>query len=136
MTGTHNLHGPSMGGNVFGQIGRWISVAVAALVGLFMLSVSAVFAFLLIGGIAVLALVTVAVFWIRAKLTGRPFGPRAMMEARMEELRSQMGAQMANQRNGQMPPHMAGMFGGDAATDDDGPVIDAHQTPQGWTVER
>ncbi len=132
MTGTQKLHGPSFGGgNIFSQIGRWIGVLVAAMVGLFMLSVSAVFAFLLIGGILVIAAVIVAVFWIRAKLTGRPFGPKAMMEARMEELRSQMSAQMGSQ----MPPPMNGMFGG-ASEDDDGPIIDAHQTPEGWTVER
>jgi hypothetical protein len=63
------------------------------------------------------------VFWIRAKLTGRPFGPRAQMEAQMAELRRQMGVAE--------PASSAA-----SANREDGPVIDAHQTPEGWTVER
>ena len=132
MTGTQKLHGPGLGGgNIFSQIGRWITLAAVSVAGLFMLFFSAAFALLLIGGILAIAAVAVAFFWIRAKLTGRPFGPKAVMEARMEELRAQMGSQV--------PPQMNGMFNaapGSAMADEEGPIIDAHQTPEGWTVER
>ena len=114
MTGTHHLNGQPTG--MFGQVGRWLTLAAMSVAAAFMLFFSAAFALILVGTISLLVLIVVAVFWIRAKLTGRPFGPRAQMEAHMEELRRQMGA----------------------TTEDttQGPIIDAHQTPEGWTVER
>ena len=118
MTGTHHLNGQAPG--MFGQVGRWLTLAAMSVAAAFMLFFSAAFALVLIGTISVLVLITVAVFWIRAKLTGKPFGPRAQMEAQMEEFRRQMGASSTSKSEemGQ------------------GPIIDAHQTPEGWTVER
>ena len=118
MTGTHHLNGQASG--MVGQVGRWLTFAAMSVAAAFMLFFSAAFALVLIGTISVLVLITVVIFWIRAKLTGKPFGPRAQMEAQMEEFRRQMGASS------------------NATTDDkgQGPIIDAHQTPEGWTVER
>ena len=118
MTSTQHLHGPGAG--LFGQIGRWLTLASAAVIGAFMLFFFSAFALILISAIAIIALVAVAIFWVRAKLTGKPFGPRAQMDAHMAELRRQMGAD----------------FQGSAHSMSDGPVIDAHETPEGWTVER
>lgn len=118
MTGTHHLSGPGAG--LFTQIGRWLTLAAISVAAAFMLFFSAAFALVLISAIAILALIAVAVFWVRAKLTGRPFGPRAQMDAHMAEIRRQMGVDMTqtNENDGQ------------------GPIIDAHETPEGWTVER
>ncbi|WP_298917262.1 hypothetical protein [uncultured Algimonas sp.] len=117
MTGTQHLQGPGAG--LFGQIGRWLTLAIMSVAAAFMLFFSAAFALFLVGAVLVLAIVAVSIFWIRAKLTGRPFGPKARMDAHMAELRRQMGVDMRDE------PRPA-----------DGPVIDAHETPEGWTVER
>lgn len=120
MTGTQHLSGPGMG--FFGQIGRWLTLAAVTVMAAFMLFFSAAFALILISAIIILALIAVSIFWVRAKLTGRPFGPRAQMDARMADIRRQMGAEMPSSA----PNHPSS----------DGPVIDAHETPEGWTVER
>ena len=122
MTGTQHIQGPGAG--LFGQIGRWMTLAAVTVAAAFMLFFSAAFALILISVIAILALIAVSVFWVRAKLMGRPFGPRAQMDARMAEIRRQMGADIA--------PGKSAM----RDTSADGPIIDAHQTPEGWTVER
>jgi len=122
MTRTQHLHGPGAG--LFGQIGRWLTLAAVAVVGAFMLFFSAAFALILISAIAIIALIAVAIFWVRAKLTGKPFGPRAQMDARMEEIRRQMGADFQTTAQSSR------------RSTDDGPVIDMHETPEGWTVER
>lgn len=118
MTGTHHLSGPGTG--LFGQIGRWLAVAAVTVAAAFMLFFSAAFALILLSAIAILAFVSVAFVWVRAKITGRPFGPRAQMEAHMADLRRQMGADL----------------GPESQPVNDGPIIDAHKTPEGWTVER
>ncbi|GLQ23699.1 hypothetical protein GCM10007853_15730 [Algimonas ampicilliniresistens] len=118
MTGTQHLPGPGAG--LFGQIGRWLTLAGVTVAAAFMLFFSAAFALVLISAIAILALIAVSVFWIRAKLTGRPFGPRAQMDAHMADIRRQMGVD-------QRP---------DVDVASDGPIIEARETPEGWTVER
>ena len=120
MTGTQHLPGSEMG--FFGQIGRWLTLAAVAVMAGFMIFVSAAFALVLISAVIILALIAVSVFWVRAKLTGRPFGPRAQMDARMADIRRQMGVEMP--------------AASQSRSSTDGPVIDAHQTPEGWTVER
>lgn len=118
MTRTQHLQGSGIG--LFGQIGRWLTLAAVTIMAAFMLFFSAAFALILISAIAFLVLIAVSIFWIRAKLTGRPFGPRAQMDARMADIRRQMGADMSSAPQSQS----------------DGPIIDAHKTPEGWTVER
>jgi len=117
---TRTQHLPGSGAGLFGQIGRWLTLTAVAVAAAFMLFFSAAFALILISVIAILAFIAVSIFWVRAKLTGRAFGPRAQMDERMAEIRRQMGADF------QAAPQ----------TESDGPVIDAHETPEGWTVER
>lgn len=120
MTGTQHLSGSGMG--FFGQISRWVTLAAVTVMAGFMLFVSAAFALVLVSAIIILALIAVSIFWVRAKLTGRPFGPKAQMDARMADIRRQMGAEMPSSAQSKQSS--------------DGPVIDAHETPEGWTVER
>lgn len=117
---TRTQHLPSAGMGLFGQIGRWLTVAAVAVAAAFMLFFSAAFALILISAVLILALIAVSIFWVRAKLTGRAFGPRAQMDERMADIRRQMGADLQSSTS-------------DAS---DGPIIDAHETPEGWTVER
>lgn len=114
MTGSYRLSGPN---TLFSQLGRWLTLATLTVAGAFLLFFSAAFALILLGGIALVGLVAVAVFWVKSKITGRPFGP----QAQMEELRRQMQS--------------AGLDRS-ASKDGEGPVIDAHETPEGWTVEQ
>lgn len=124
MTGTGHIQGPGAG--FLGQIGRWLTLAAVTVAGAFMVFFSAAFALILISVVACVALLAVAAFWVRAKLMGRPFGPRAQMEAHMADIRRQMGVDMRG----------ASTARPGASTHSDGPVVDAVETPEGWTVER
>ena len=95
--------------------------AVAAIGGLFMIIFSAAFALFAVAGIAVIGFLVFAFFWAKAKISGKPFGPKAMMGAQFEQMRKDMEAQMG--------PQAA------AETSGQGPIVDAHQTPDGWSVD-
>ena len=111
MTRTFNIIGPN---TVFGQIMRTIIVAAAAVGGLFVLAASAAFAFFIAAGLLILGALTFVFFWARAKFFGRPLGPKAQFE----QARKDMEAQLQGQNVG-----------------GDGPIIDAHRTPEGWSVD-
>ncbi|GLQ19839.1 hypothetical protein ACFFUB_05135 [Algimonas porphyrae] len=134
MTGTHHLSGPGTPG-FLGQVARWLTLAGVTIAAAFMLFFSAAFALVLVGVIAIIALIAISVFWIRAKLTGRPFGPKA----HMAEIRRQMGMDVQMGQDARQGPRQdprrtqrsrTGMHGSN------GPIIDATETPEGWTVER
>ncbi len=100
---------------------RGLFLAVAAIGGFFMLAFSAAFAFFVVIGLALVALVVFAFFWTRAKLFGKPFGPKAQFEAARKDMEAQFqGMDLNMQRNGPKGS---------------GPIIDAHQTPEGWSVD-
>jgi len=86
-----------------------------------MLVFSAAFALFAVAGIAVIGFLIFVFFWAKAKISGKPFGPKAMMSAQMEQMRKEMDVQMG----GRMASASAG----------DGPVVDAHRTPDGWSVD-
>lgn len=111
MTRTFNITGPT---TILGQIFRTLFVVAAALGGLFVIAASAAFAFFIAAGLLILGGLTFAFFWARAKIYKRPFGPKAQFE----KARSDMEAQF----------QMRSM-------DKDGPIIDAHRTPEGWSVD-
>lgn len=102
-------------------VARTAFLAVAAIGGLFMLVFSAAFALFAVAGIAVIGFLVFAFFWAKAKISGKPFGPRAMMDAQLKQMRFDMEAQM----------------GGSSAqrSSAQGPVVDAHRTPDGWSVD-
>ena len=118
MSQTYNTIGS---GNFLSNLMRGLFVAAATIGGLFLFAASAAFAFFVIAGLVVLGLVIFAFFWTRAKLFGRPFGPKAHFEAARRDMEAQMNAARR---------------GGTAGLDDDGPVIDAHRTPDGWSVDQ
>ena len=93
-------------------------VALGALtVGLFVFAVSATFLLFAVLAVAVIGLIATSIFWARARLTGRPFGPREQLEAIFRQIEAQ-AVSVRHTAHG------------------DGPVLDAHQTPDGWSVER
>ena len=112
MTRTRHISGSS---GPLGTIARTIFLVVAAVGSIFLLITSAVVAFFIISGIVLLGLAAFAFFWGKAKITGKPFGPKAQFE----RARQDMEAQFSTYRE------PAG----------DAPVLDAQQTPDGWSVE-
>jgi len=106
---------------LFSTVARTIFLAVAAIGGLFMLLFSAAFALFAVAGVAVIGFLIFAFFWVKAKVTGKPFGPRA----RFEQMRKDMESQLGNGLNG----------GFEAKQADQGPIVDAHRTPDGWSVD-
>lgn len=95
---------------------RTVFVAAATIGGLFVIAASAAFAFFIAIGLLLLGGLTFAFFWGRAKLFGRPFGPKAHFEKAKADMEAQMRGGAASQKG-------------------DGPIIDAHQTPDGWSVD-
>ena len=119
MTQAYFIQGRRSG--LLSTIARSAFLAVAAIGGLFMLVFSAAFALFAVAGIAVIGFLIFAFFWAKAKISGKPFGPKAMMNAQMEQMRKDMESQMGAQ------PF--------SKTAEQGPVVDAHRTPDGWSVD-
>jgi len=119
MSNTYRITGS---GNVFTNIIRGLFLAAAAIGGFFMLAFSAAFALFVVAGLIVFGLVVFTFLWGRAKLFGKPFGPRARFEAARKDMETQFEGMDLNMINN-----------GPAASD--GPIIDAHQTPEGWSVD-
>jgi len=105
-------------------------LTLTAIGGLFLLFFSAAFVFILIAGIAVIGLIVAAVFWARAKILGKPFGPKAQLERMRRDMEQELGGDLGAQfkTDGASTRSKAG-------ADTDGPIIDAHQTPEGWSVD-
>lgn len=119
MTQAYFIHGrkPSF----LSSIARTAFLAVAAIGGLFMLVFSAAFALFAVAGIAVIAFLVFGFFWAKAKISGKPFGPKAMVDAQIDQMRKDMEAQMGKASS--------------TKSTGQGPVVDAHRTPQGWSVD-
>jgi len=122
MSNTYRIAGA---GNVFTNILRGLFLAAAAIGGFFMLAFSAAFAFFVIAGLVLVGLVVFVFLWGRAKLFGKPFGPKAQFEAARKDMETQFqGMDLNRAKNG---PH--------SSDQTNGPIIDAHQTPEGWSVD-
>jgi len=112
MTQTKHIPGSS---GALGTLARTLFLAVAAIGSIFLLITGAVVAFFLLAGIVMLVLAAFSFFWAKAKITGKPFGPKAQFEKAREDMEAQFSAYR----------EQAG----------EGPVLDAQQTPDGWSVE-
>jgi len=121
MTNTYNLNGPA---SFFGSLTRVLFMAVAAIAGFFMLAFSAAFALFVVIGIALVGLVAFGFFWARAKILKKPFGPRAHFEAQAKKMQADFETQFTGTKSSSSRTQSS-----------DGPIIDAHQTPDGWSVD-
>jgi len=97
------------------SIFRTLVVGIVAIGSLFLLISSAVVAFFILAGLVFFGFVAFSIFWAKAKITGKPFGPKAQFE----QARRDMEAQFQSYQE----------------TVGDGPVLDAQETPDGWSVE-
>ena len=109
MTGAYNLSGSS---SVFRNLMRFVVIGAATVGGIFIVAASAAFALFLAVGMFALGAIAFGIFWLRAKITGRPMGPQVKFFYRP-------AARTNSSENTQ-----------------DGPVIDAHETADGWSVDR
>lgn len=119
MTETYRIPGNA---SVLQSVIRGCVLIAAAIGGFFMLAFSAAIAFFVVAGVAVVGFLAFAFFWARAKILGRPFGPKAKFEAQRNAFEAQFGnAQSA--------------FDVQNRKETQGPIIDAHETPKGWSVD-
>ncbi|HHI88692.1 MAG TPA: hypothetical protein ENK01_01950 [Hellea balneolensis] len=117
MIKTFYISGRQPRGGVLQTVLRTLVLVAASIFALFVFAASAAFAFFVIIGVLVLGLVTFSVLWLRAKLLGRPLMPNAKMWsyeafATMQETAGRQDDMKS-----------------------DGPILDARQTPDGWSVE-
>ena len=116
MVNGYSLSGGSQG--LIPTLMRSIIVVVAAIAGFFVFAASAAFALIVTGGLIVLGVVVFIGMWLRAKVLGKPLNPYVKMYKAQTARAAQ--TQSNTQPRGQ---------------DLDGPVLDAHKTPDGWSVD-
>jgi len=123
MTQTYNIGGPA---GPLKSIIKMIIAAAAVIGGLFLMAASAAVAFFLLLGLIILVSFVVAFLWGKAKLTGKPFGPKAYFKAQGFDLEKGFDAETFKASAQDKP---------NKSKDKHGPIIDAHQTPDGWSVD-
>lgn len=112
MTSAGRLSGSA---NPFANIGRALFALGVLAVGFVIFAVGATFLLFVALAVVIVAVLAITFFWARARLTGRPFGPREQFEAMLSDMAVDMPV-----RDGS----------------DEGVVLDAHPTPNGWSTER
>ena len=93
---------------------RSMFVVLAAIGGFFIFAASAAFAVIVAGGLLIFGFVIFIAMWLRAKILGKPLNPYANMTPE-QILRAH---QEKTKSDGV-----------------DGPILDAHETPDGWSVD-
>lgn len=123
MVKTYSLSGGGPG--PIQSVLRALFVLAAAVGGFFILAASAVLAFAVALGLLIFGAVVFLGFWLRAKITGRSpldgMSGKASPFVQMHSFKS--NASKPSSRKANEPKK------------DDGPVIDAHKTPDGWSVD-
>ena len=118
MTRGHYISGST---GPFQSLLRAIFMIAAAIVGFFVFAGAAAFALFIALGLLILGGIAFAVFWFRAKILKKPLMPKMKMQGfsgfDMPGAEQSTKAGKANK------------------ADNDGPIIDAHQTPDGWSVD-
>lgn len=120
MTKTFPL--PGNGQNPLQSILRAIILVAATIGGFFIFAASAAFALFVVLGILILGFVAFAVLWLRAKILGKSLRPKGNMWSFQTFDHTSFGGQEAKSDDSAKPKA-------------DGPVLDAHQTPDGWSVD-
>ncbi len=125
MVKTHSL--PGGGPGLFQTVLRALFVLAATIGGFFILAASAALALIVALGLLIFGAVVFAGFWLRAKITGRSafsgMAGGASPFATMHTFKTGAAKPSAQKEEPQ------------AQGKDGGPVIDAHQTPDGWSVD-
>jgi len=111
--------GPAAPTSVFQKIARFGILAISAIVGTFVLLLTGFAALVVLAVLLFIGLIVFAYLWGRAKFFGKSIGGKAFddMRAAAKAQQAAMGLRTS------------------AADYDDGDVINAHKTPDGWTVD-
>jgi len=123
MTQTYNIGGPA---GPLRSLFKVVIAGAAIIGGLLLMAASAAVAFFLILGLVILVSLIVAFMWGKAKLTGKPFGPKAYFKAQGFDLEKGFDLDAAAKAHQNSPMKNSAKHG---------PIIDAHQTPEGWSVD-
>ncbi|MBL4855275.1 MAG: hypothetical protein JKY25_13695 [Robiginitomaculum sp.] len=125
MTNTYSLPNNSPGGGrgVFQSILRTIFLVAATIGGFFIFAASAAFALFLVIGLLILGFVVFGILWLRAKILGKPIYSSKKMWT----------FQTFNTPGAKTDPTNKANVKTDVKTG--GPVLDAHKTPDGWSVD-
>lgn len=105
---------------------RTLFLIAATIGGFFIFAASAAVALFLVMGILILGFVVFVGFWLRAKITGKPLMPKPQVYG-FNTFGGGAGS------NGTSPESRSNSDSGKGL--DGGPVLDAHQTPDGWSVD-
>ncbi len=125
MTNTYSLpnngprNSPGGGRGLLQSILRAIFLVAATIGGFFIFAASAAFALFLVIGLLILGLVVFGILWLRAKILGKPLYSSKKMWT----------FQTFNTPGAKTGP------ANKADIKTDGPVLDAHKTPDGWSVD-
>lgn len=122
MTKTFPL--PGNGQNPLQSLLRALFLIAATIGGFFIFAASAAFAFFVVIGILILGFVAFAVLWLRAKILGKPLRSAGNMWSFQTFDGQTFGEQEPKSNDDEASKPKA-----------DGPVLDAHQTPDGWSVD-
>ncbi|NNC36780.1 MAG: hypothetical protein EX271_04610 [Acidimicrobiales bacterium] len=112
MVNGYSLSGGSP--NILQALIRSVVVIVAAIAGFFVFAASAAFALIVTGGLVILGFVVFIGMWLRAKVLGKPMNPYVKMYRAQTQRATRSGPR---------------------DIDGSGPVLDAHETPDGWSVD-
>lgn len=116
--------GASPSGGLLQSIARLGLLAIGAVIGIFLLISTAAVALVVVMSLLFIAAMAFAFFWVRGKFFGKPFGGQAFAD-----MRAQAKAQAKAQED-----FAKGLYTKPVASDD-GDILDAHKTAQGWTVD-
>ena len=119
MTKTFSLQGGSP--NFITTLIRSLFLVAATIGGFFIFASAAAFALFVVIGLLILGFIVFGVLWVRAKILGKPLRPAGNMWTFQTFDTEQ---EMHTYEAGEETPKKA-----------DGPVLDAHQTPDGWSVD-
>ena len=108
---------------VFHNLARYAALAFSAVVGIFVLLLTASAALVVVLSLVFIGLIVFVFFWARAKFLGK---------SRRATVFEDLQAAAQSGRNPQRPN--AGLHTR-AKPFDEGDIIDAHETPDGWTVD-
>ncbi len=122
MTKTFPL--PGNGQNLFQSLFRALFLIAATIGGFFIFAASAAFALFVVLGILILGFVAFAVLWLRAKILGKPLRPTGNMWSFQTFDSQSFGDTKTNTPGDESSKPKA-----------PGPVLDAHKTPDGWSVD-
>ncbi len=113
----------SSGASPLQTVLRTLFMIAAAIGGFFIFASAAAFAMFVILGLVIIGVVVFCVFWLRAKITGKPLMPNMKMYS-FQAFNEQGGMKEKPARD--KPSR---------SVDTSGPILDAHETPEGWSVD-